>query len=902
MNCSSNTVLRAAGAIIAAAFAVFSPALRAQTVASAAPVAAAPAAEPANSLQEVVVTGTRQSGIEAAESPAPILILSPQALATAEGSPDLMATLAQIVPSLQMSAFGFDMANQTLQARLKGLSPNHVLVLINGKRRHNTANIAIDGGNPYQGGASADLGLIPQAAIDHIEVLTEGAAAQYGSDAIAGVINIILKKNSSGGSVTGLYGADYDGGPQGSSQLKGFNGTTNKVTGNIGFEPFDGAYLNLSGEIHNHGHTFQGAADPRVSAPYYVDGCGPGNTAFPVGGSCNLAKESIDANTVNVAGYPYLNLIQGDAESHSKLAAFNAGVDLGGGSEFYAFGTYGSKWVASNQNYRLPRTYNYTDPVTGVTYFPLPNGFWPLEGDQEIDFATTIGVSGMTVGWNWDLSSTYGADHHDVYTLDSINPAEFEANGLPITCVTATGAACGHGFTTPINYFAGLQFSSQWTTNFDVNHDWNVGMASPLNTAAGVEFRRDEFQIGAGEPNSYILGGPSSWAGFSPQDQGVHLRTNEAVYVDLAGKPIDPLRIDLAGRYEHYSDFGDATVGKLTARYDFAPEFAMRGTISNGFRAPTLEEEYYTSTNVGPSSVFAQFAPNAPSAAVLGLGKLQPEKSSNLSLGLIWRPLPAMSTTLDLYHIRVTNRIFGSGDMYGLLNGAVTSSLINDAISGAGTPINPDFTTTGITMFVNSFNTSTNGADLAFQFPVDYSFGHINWQIDGTMNATSVTYIRPTPAQLLPSLAGGVSLFNPQTISDVTEASPKFVLNLSLNYTYDKLSVNILEKIYGASHEWENDDADNATNSLNWYKTTIGVSPITNIDINYNITKALKVGVGANNAFNRYPGLLNPALLAAYNSPYGVNNNDAAGAAPVPIFSPFGIDGGFWYGTVSYTF
>lgn len=889
MSKTSIITARGAGAVSAVALAVSAQLAHAQVV------AAAGTDSSLNELQAVIVTGTRQTGIEAAESPAPIQILSAASLQAAAGNPDLMSTLSQIVPSLQMSPFGFDMANQTLQARLKGLSPNDVLVLVNGKRRHNTANIAIDSGNPIQGGASVDLNMIPQDAIDHIEVLTEGAAAQYGSDAIAGVINIILKKNPSGGDITGLYGADYDGAPEDARMSVNMHGETNQVTANVGFRPIDGAYLNVTGEISNHGHTFRGSADPRVTPPYYVDGCTP---ADPI---CDGAAQ-VDSQTANIPGYPYLNLLEGDAETHTKLAEFNAGYDFGNGTDLYAFGTYGSKYAASNQNYRLPHIYNYTDPTTGVTYYPLPNGFWPLEAIQETDYSATVGIKGKLAGWRWDLSSTTGADHMDTYTLDSINPEEFAETGLPITAVSATGAPVGHGYTTPINFFDGLQYASQWTTTLDVSRDWDVGMSGPLNTAAGIEFRRDEFRLSAGEPNSYLLGGASAWSGFSPADAGAHFRQNYAGYLDLSGNPIDPLLIDLAGRFEHYSDFGDATVGKLTARYDVTPKFAVRGTISNGFRAPTLEEEFYSDTIPGPSSVIAQFAPNSSAAEVLGLGKLQPEKSTNLSIGFVWRPLRAMSATLDLYRIQISNRIIGSGALNGLVNGEDVSSLIDTALSNAGTPINSTVTSTDIVLFANAFGTTTNGADLAFQFPVDYSVGHVDWTVGATMNVTKVTSIRATPAQLLPALDGGTSMFSPQTISDVEEASPRFVVNLGMNYTFGRFTLNILEKIYGKSSEWENDDADNPQNVFNWYKTTIGVTPITNIDLGFNLTQQLRFDVGANNAFNRFPGLENPALIRTFYSPTAAANNDPIGSSAVPTFSPFGIDGGFYFARATFKF
>jgi iron complex outermembrane receptor protein len=861
MTISSSTARRITIVIAAVTLGIVTPALRGQTVGGSSNPGAADA-----DLTEVVVTGTRQGGLAAAESPAPIQILGPAALEAAAGNPDLMQVLAQLVPSLTSQAFGFDMSNQTLQARLKGLGPNHVLVLINGKRRHTTANLAIDSGSVYQGGASVDLNFIPESAIDHIEVLTDGAAAQYGSDAIAGVINIILKKAASGGNLSGTYGGYYDGAPAGSDLPFSMNGTTSAVTANVGFEPLENAYLNLTGEIHNHGHSFRGAADARADSPLSL-------ASYP------------NSNMPQALGYPYVNLIEGDAETHTKLAAFNAGFRLGGDAEIYSFGTYGTKRAASFQNYRQPNVVAYTDPQTGATTYPFPFGFSPQEADQETDYAATVGVKGTLASWNWDLSTSWGQDHHDVYTLNSANVDLYNTSGVP----------------TPLNYYDGNMRATQWTTTLDVNRDFDVGFAGPLNVAYGFESRRDTYQIGAGQAEAYLEGGPAGYGGFAPSDAGSHSRRNDAVYVDFAGKPLEALRVDLAARYEHFSDFGSATVGKLTARYDFAPQFAVRGTLSTGFRAPTLAEEYFSSTNVGPAYTYIQLPPDGPGGKVLGLGDLQPEKSNNLSVGFVFRPVPGMSATLDLYRIRVLNRIVDSGTLYGTLNGSTVSPLINSVITATDIPISSYETTTGINLFTNGINTTTDGADLAFQFPVDYRVGHVDWSIEATYNDTAVTYVRPASASLATALAGS-PLYSLTTLSDLSTASPKYVINLGARWTKDKLSVNLQEQIYGPASEWENDDGDNAANSLNWYRTTIPVTPITNLDCAYQLTKALRVNLGARNLFNRYPPQLNGHLTAAYNSNYAVLNNDAASAYPYPLFSPFGIDGGFYYARATYSF
>lgn len=816
--------------------------------------AATDTASETNSLDDVIVTGSRESGLKASDSPAPIQIVSAEALRTA-GSPDLMTALAQIVPSLQIQAFGFDMAGQTLQARLRGLSPNDVLVLINGKRRHTTANLAVDSGSPYQGGAGVDLNFIPLDAIDHIEVLTEGAAAQYGTDAIAGVVNIILKKNSSGGSLAGTYGQYGNNG----------GGRTEDVSGNAGFEAGTGGYFNVTGDFRNHGHSNVGEVDPRLF---------PSNlTTYP------------DTNAMNAPGYPNLNRIAGDGAVQQKILSVNSGFNFENGPELYFFGTYGHKDAASYENYRMPSKVSYTDATTGATTYPLPYGFNPQEASNEDDYQFNLGLKGVLASWNWDLATGFGGDKVGISTLDSYNAGTYGATGIP----------------SPSNFYDGYLQTTQWTSTADFNQDFDVGLAGPLNVAFGGEYRRETYAIGAGVPLSYENGGAQSYPGFTPLDAGVHDRTNYAGYVDFAAQPITGLRIDAAARFEHYSDFGDATVGKLTARYDFSPVFAIRGTASNGFRAPTLAEEFYSSTNVGPTTAYIQLPPNSPAAVPLGLGSgLQPEKSVNFSLGFVWRPLEHMNTTLDLYQIRITNRIVGSGNIAGAINGVPQpgGAAINSAIaaySHGSDVIDPQVLKTGsygINIFANGIDTSTQGADLVFDFPYDYSFGKVDWSIGGTYNDTSITKYATTPAALAPN-----TLYDQEAYSELTTATPRYVINLGALLTMDKLTVNLVEKIYGQSSDYENDDGDNASGNFQYFKNTIGVTAITNLDMGYQYTEHLKLSVGAQNLFNRFPNKLNGTILGRENAAV-----DSAAVTQYPIFSPFGIDGGFYYVKATYRF
>jgi len=800
---------------------------------------------------EVVVTGTRQSGLAATESPVPIEVLSSDVLQRASAQGDLSGTLAQVLPSLTTQAYGPDMANLALQAKMRGLSPNHVLVLVDGKRRHTTANLEVDAGSVYQGGAGVDFNLIPLEAIDHIEVLTEGAAAQYGTDAIAGVMNIILKKSASGGQLSGTYGSDFDPG-----------GDSGNISGNIGFEPMDGAYLNLTAEMRTHGHSNRGAIDERVVNPANL-------STYP------------NSNIPDVSGYPYVNKIEGDAETHVTLLLANAGFALGSQAELYALATYGDKVGAGFENYRLPNKLHYTDPVTGVTTYPFPFGFDPQESMHERDYSLTGGLKGTTLGWNWDASTVYGRDQVNLYTLSSANAGLYNSDGSP----------------TPSDYYDGLVSTSQWTTTLDLNRDYRLGSEARLNVAFGGEYRRETYTIGAGIPDSYLDGGAQSFPGFAPTDSGIHARKNHAGYVDLAATLANRLRIDVAGRFEHYSDFGNATVGKLATRWDINPEFAVRGTVSNGFRAPTLAEEFYSSTTVTPVTAFVQLPPNSAGGRLLGLGTgLQPEKSVTLSIGAVFRPLPIMSMTLDLYQISLTNRIVGSGQLIGSNQGMVISPAVNSAITANGNELDPDVLArgeTGVNVFTNGIDTRTRGGDFTFDFPIDHFFGHVDYSIGATYNDTIITGVRSTPAEL-----GSVPLFDATAFSDLTTASPRYVIHLGMIWTVGNASVNLRERVYGPSAEFENDDSDNPTGRIQYFRTDIPVTPITDLDLSYQFRGHLKLTLGATNLFNRFPPTLNRTLLAHYNDfAYGDNQ----GVQQYPAFSPFGIDGGFYYAKFLYT-
>ena len=823
-------------------------------VAMAGAVQAAEAAD-AEELDAVIVTGTRTTGLRAVDSPAPITVLDSTALQRA-GQGDLIQAIAQNVPSFNAQAFGGDTANLTLSAKLRGLSPNHALVLINGKRRHGTANLAVLGG-PFQGGAAADLNFITLGAVDHIEVLQEGAAAQYGTDAIAGVINIILKDADRGGSINVSAGKYMSGG-----------GDTADITANIGIAPVENAYLNVTFESRYHDYSFRGDVDPRALNT-------PENIAL--NSNSRLSKYP---QLVNDPDYPYVNLIAGDAEYRLNIGSYNFGYTIGD-IEIYSFGTYGKKYASAYENWRVPNLVVGKDGS-----IPRPLGFKPREVLDEDDYAATLGVSGKVAdtGWTFDLASTYGRDNVDIYTKDSFN------RSLYIDTSTATTP----GFS-PTDFYAGSFISSQWTTQLDLTREFDVGMATPLTLALGGEFRRETYEIKPGDQASRYKEGSQSYPGFALTDAGKHSRKNYAVYGDVALSPTEPLKLDVAARYEHFTDFGDTFVAKLTGRYDFSPEWAVRGTASTGFRAPTLAEEYYSATNVSPTSAFVQLPPNSAAAELVGVDGLDAEKSRNFSVGFVAHPGYGITATLDLYQINIRDRIVGSGSLFGS-GGDQNIDAVKQAILANGNVLDPTVTQTGINIFTNGLNTRTRGAEFVLTSSSDFdAFGSVQWSLTANYNKTKVTKIADPPPEL-----AGASLFDLTAIDNLETASPKYRVVAGALWTLGRLQVNLKESLYGPSSRHDSRTGcslDTGATSPTCFKTTIKTALLTDLEISYKILDSTKITIGANNLFNYYPDRLN------YNYRYTFLKANSNGyVTQYPTFSSFGINGGYYYAKLAYTF
>lgn len=836
----------------------------------------------------IIVTGTRLTGMKAADSPAPIQLLGADALQRT-GSPDLLQSLAQQLPSIQAQSFGSDLQAHNLQMKLRGLSPNHTLILVNGKRRHGTANVSVAGG-PYGGSAAPDISFILPESIERVEVLQDGAAAQYGTDAIAGVVNFIQKRADHGGSINATGGRYYDEG-----------GKTYAIGGNIGLAPFEGAYLNIAAQKKHKGFSFRGDINPQALNLV---------TRFP--------------EIANLPGYPYTNRIIGDPHIDQTVVNYNAGYEFGE-YEIYSFGSYGHKEAAAYENTRPPTT---VVSAAGVPYYA--GGFQPQERIDETDYSFTGGFKGKVGETTFDLASTYGKDVVEVYVYHSANAQLYRDTGF-----------------TPQTFHNGDFFNTQWTNTLDLTHAFEVGLASPLSVAAGLEYRREKYGIRAGDPASYYGGGAQSFFGYSPNDAGTYKRSNFSQYLDISVKPVEQWLIDGAVRHEHYSDFGDTTVFKLTTRYDFSPAFALRGTVSTGFRAPTLAEGGYSGINVGPNSISGVLPPSSSAAAALGFGGLGPEKSTNFSVGTVFNPAPNFTITLDAYQITIRNRIMTSSSfsgfqgnrcppgyagsnaatclpfdadqfaiynqlaVLGAVNGALGgSSSINSLAEATAIPSYVLYLADGVTRnnegtvsvqsFVNGVKMRTRGIDLVASYTADLNdWGRLDLTYTANYNANKVLGFNDLPSALYTSTQNPdlTRLIDSSSEVELEHSTPRFRGTLNAFWTLGKFTANLRESYYSQVYAFETARAGPDAGDL--IKVPVKDAFLTDLELGYQLAEPIKISIGANNLFNKYPTQRSRALIRDVEL---ANGERGYSTSKYPLFSPYGINGGYYYARVNVTF
>jgi iron complex outermembrane receptor protein len=793
----------------------------------------------------VVVTGTRVANRTALDTSAPVDIISADTLKNA-GTTEINQALSVALPSLNFPRPSLTDGTDTVRpAMLRGMAPDQTLVLVNSKRRHASSLVNLNG-SIGRGSAAVDMNTIPSAIVKNIEVLRDGAAAQYGSDAIAGVVNIRLRTDRSGGEGTVTYGArntEYDlmNDPlpadhtwNGPSSRKRTDGQTATVSAWKGLPLGETGYLTLAAEYKDQARTERGGYDMRQQ---YAK----------VNGAYDPRE-----NTVN-----RFNAWYGDPEVKQSTLFANAGNTLGGGVKIYGWSSYQKREARSAGYFRRAQD------VRNITAI-YPDGFLPIIAPTVDDYSATGGVTWTMGDWDIDASLGYGKNkmRFDIQnTLNrSIGPSsktEFDAGG-----------------------FAYDQ------TVFNLTGVRSVAMealSSPLNVAIGTEARREGYKLFAGEPDSYRYGGqmlPGSttpaapgaqvFPGFRPSNETDSSRSAIGAFIDLEANLTPQLLASVAVRAEHYSDFGNNLTGKLAARYDFSKQFALRGSLQNGFRAPSPQQQNFTSTSTnfinGIPFEITTFKPTDAVAAALGAKPLKAEKSVNASLGAVLRFDP-VSISIDAYRIDVKDRIILSEN---LTQTNVFNYIKSQGFVGVG----------GGRFFINGVDTKNQGIDVVVSWPMNAgTAGKFDFTVAGNVNRAEVTKV-PTTAQLSALPGTSPSLFDRVNVLTLEQGQPKNKLIASMNWKLGQLGVTTRATRYGKVM---------SPGTTAAFDFTLGAKTVVDLEARYALTPKLNLALGADNLFDAYPETQSPALNSTGNTPFST-------------FSPFGFSGRFIYARANYAF
>lgn len=785
-------------------------------------------------LDEVVALGTRALDRTTLNSPVPVDVVSGQLLENT-GMIETWQQLQRVIPSVNTPHIPIG-DNHMRPVTLRGLAPHHVLVLVNGKRRHPATTLLAGPSVPST--AFTDLNTIPSSAIERIEVLRDGAAAQYGSDAIGGVVNVILKSGTRRDLQTSLGGVYSSEGDRDFRDGKLFEASTT-----LGFASANGGHLTLTGELRNRSGTNRAYPDRR---PQYFTG-NPRNNE-PARVSSYLGNGEVDALTF----------------------LLNAARPIAGEIEAYAFAGLADRSSVSPDAF-------FRRPLDARTVRAIhPDGFLPRVASDIRDLSVVAGLRGQFRSWRWDLSSGWG-DNETAYDVHNSNNASL-------------GAA------SPTDFYAGEVAAQQWTSNADISRDLKIGSLT-VGVAGGAEFRLDRYQISAGDPDSWrdggvrILDGPQTgqraqvgaqgFFGFRPIDEISASRNSSALYLEAEARPIQRLLLQSAVRAERYSDFGSTSDGKLAAHMQLLPELALRGSTSTGFRAPALTQQFFSSTRTvfqlvnGTSTVLTTrtFPVNTPEAQLMGATPLRPETSVNHSVGVVLNVPRLPRVTADVFRITIDDRI--------ALGGSVTDTSIirlfeANGMAGIG----------GGSYFRNSTDTRTTGLDVVVSHTVLLSPSRILSMVAGfNHNRTVVTRVLPQSAELA---RFDSQVFSRTSRGVIERGQPRETITLTLNYSGGPLGINLHNQRSGPTAQLDQTrpEADQ----------TVGAEWITDARISWQLTRRLQVAISGANLFDVYPDEwwdFKDGLNAQGVSMQGIFKHPGA-------LSPFGMNGRTLYLRLAY--
>lgn len=802
---------------------------------------------------DVVVLGSRRGeGRTITQSTVPVDIISAQEI-QATGLTQTTQIIRALVPSFNSPESSVtDGTDHVRPATLRGLGPDQTLVLINGIRRHNSAILHVNG-SVGRGSTGVDLNAIPGNMIERIEVLRDGASAQYGSDAIAGVINIVLKE-STGFDASFSYGqsvsfeergygpndwlpetgsnsgtASWQSLPyyNGVDRVWRLDGNTLNLHAGYGFKLPNNGRLYISGQFRDRGKTNRSGLDPR---PNYA------------------ALENGDPDprelTFNRSNHRY-----GGSQLRDVSGFFNGSMMLFEDYQLYAFGGMSFRQGESGGFYRRA--------VDARNFLPFyPDGFLPLITTNVFDGSIAAGLKGSSGAWNWDISQVYGRSAINYGVTNSLNRSM--------------------GVSSPTTFNAGSLAFDQATTNAELVRGYNIGTAQPLNMALGAEFRFELYRIMRGEAASYADGGqggaPGSqvFPGYSPRNEQNESRYSGAAYIDLETDVIDPWTVGLAGRIETYSDFGNTITGKASTRFEVFNGFALRGAVSSGFRAPSLAQSYFTSIATvfidGSPFEVGTFPVNSDAAQALGATKLKAETSVNLSAGATYER-GNFVLTVDAYRITIDDRIVFTENFTGP---ALAAFLQSRGINA-----------TGGRYFTNAVDTETNGLDVVARYGFNLrDNSQLRFTLGMNFNETEITNKDEIQT---PAVLEGLTttpLFGRVEIGRFEVGQPKTTINASVNYSKGPFDAMLRVVRFGETEVIRvNEDDDQVYGNVFF----------TDLELNYRIGSNLRFTVGGNNIFDVYPDKTFQA-----NSNFGIFQYSS--------FSPSGFDGRFVYSKISLNF
>jgi iron complex outermembrane recepter protein len=835
--------------------------------------------ESATALEAVAVVGSRAATARTnVDSAVPVDVITPKEL-KGFSQVDVSQILNFVAPSFnanrQTVADGTDHIDP---ASLRGLGPDQVLVLVNGKRRHNTALVNING-TVGRGSVGTDMNVIPVAAIDRIEVLRDGAAAQYGSDAIAGVINIVLKKDYEGFNASVTTGQNFTTMKYNAPVITGGNreykqnitdGGVFQVDFSKGFRLGENGFLTVSGQYNNHEATNRSGLD---NVPTTYLGANGGFPGTPAGQDVNTFRANLiaaDAAIEKNNGYNRQNMVFGNSSARNLGLFVNGSGELEDGTQVYFAGGATNRIGQGFGNYRIPVSRGQ-QPLRGDGTLFYRDGFLPGIESEITDLSLIAGVKGKIGEWNADFSNTFGNNRFNFNVFNSGNAS------LPNSDAQQT------------RFDAGTLYFSQNTINFDVSRLYeSLSDFKAVNLAFGAEYRIDSYSITAGEINSFFgdgrtvpgaplanggapqgtavaLPGAQVFPGFRFSDQTNRSRSNLGVYADIEGEVANRVLLGVAGRFEDYSDFGSNFSWKASTRIKLTDDIAIRGSISTGFRAPSLQQRYFQNTSTQfvsglPSNTLTVNNDNSIARDVVGVDPLRPETSNSLTVGLTGK-LGNYSFTIDAYKIDIADRIVYSG-------------AFSRAVLGFGA--NEYLGINNVNFFANAANTTTKGIDVVAT--ARYVLGKDRLIVTAALNfnQNEVTGINSTklindptkndPAQN-PDTWFKNRLFDRQQRSRIEVWQPNSKVNLSATYSTGKWDFTARAVRFGEVKYVHNVDTqakradgtfwntaflrDNAGNAF--IDQTFSPVTITDIIVGYKINKELNLSVGANNVFDVYP-------------------------------------------------